>query len=339
MKSSLLRPMVILSLMVAFASLLQAQNFKVEDYQYVLNNGIKVHTVEGWDFVYAWPKKIEADTTLAATEGRISFTINAQGNLIAPGTTIQLTGANSSYALTPGKEIKAAPGKYRAEVRAPLQGGVGNISFAVKNISVQPQSVTKIGILLNDVLVMVSASKDNLDGQAIYEFQGEMSKNDRRQDGFTEIAGFFKDFKSREQLEVVDGIYDYKAKVNPGVFALKLEMVPSWADKKIVVWLDNFKFEPDTYYKIMINANGAYLECVRDDRPNLMQFYPVGSAKKLGLHEDKKLELFSFENMGKGRVSPCPIGVYDILLNYGYGERYEWVQNVRFDYGKLTQVK
>ncbi len=319
-------------------TLLHARNLEVADFSYNLDNGASIHVTEGWAFTSAELTATRVDSQLGANESYIQVSVRQIGELF-DAVNLNLSNPDHQYQVqTPEHALKMTSGNYNATCELLVPNGA--IAFQIRDIHLKGQTLYRLKVLINHIQIFVDATEQDIASNSLYRVSAQTYKNEKEPQAITEWVNLYDSFKEKNQKEFVEGIRDNKAKIEAGRHALKIHNDILRRSAHYVIWLDAFPFEPNRYYDITINLNGGYIEYASEGNPSLLQFYPQGSSDTLGLNEDKSLELFGYEGINTpGDISVCPVGAYDVLKNFDYGARYEWIQGVSVQYGKVTKVK
>jgi hypothetical protein len=306
----------------------------VSDYHYTLENGIEVVTDHGWNFVFIYEQTDEFDNK---DQAELKLNAYAVGDMLAGENTFELLSAEGRR--VPGLEdnprvYHLGPGTYSAVCTLPLKDGAGEISFKINNIQAEAAESTTVSAVFNEVGITVEEEGDTKGGLAAYSAFSEIYAGER---GPAVYPHMYKPGDHSQRLKPAESINDQTHRIGPGIYDLFLDMDISCAGFGYEIWLNNIELKEDTRTNVTVNLHGSEIEVrsASGSRPDMIHFYREGTADKIGLNEDKDLELYAIEGPG----CECPAGTYDILLNYGYGERYEWKKSVKCLIGEKTLIE
>jgi hypothetical protein len=303
---------------------------QVSNYTYKLDNGISIKTERCWNQV--WVQQSYSDMVAGDKTSPLSVTIRALGSLISV----------SEYKLmSGGKEVKiqgVAPGTYDLRLSFKLSGGPGELGFVIGNIVIKPKTKTAVDVTLYDYQVMIGETPGSLSGMSSYETDIDRCKTHTIQDIYTGIPTFYEPGKRDKPLNPAKVESNTKGQIKPGSYDLLVSIGISSQTHKI--WLENFIFKPDTKYKVTINLNAGGIQYTGGNKDvSALHLYPAGTAaKQTGAPApNKSLETISYDNIS---IANCASpGVYDVLLDYGKGKKYEWRKNIVVSTGIKTDVK
>jgi hypothetical protein len=321
---------IILFLILGAIISLQINSQPVSNYLYKLDNGITVKTEKTWSQV--WVQQSYSD--MAAGEKTSPFSVNIRplGSLIS----------GSEYKLlSGGKEVKIqgiTPGTYDLRLTLKLSGEPGTLSFLVSNIVIKPKAKTAVDVTLYDYQVMIDDAPASLNGMSGYETDIDRCKTHTIQDIYKGIPTFYEAGKHDKPLNLAKVETDIKGQIKPGTYDLLLTIGISNQTQK--VWLENFIMKHDTKYKVTVNLNAGGIQYTGGNKDvTALHLYPAGTASKQtgAPAPDKSLETIRYSNVS---VANCTSpGVYDVLLDYGKGKKYEWRKNIAVSTGTKTDVK
>lgn len=309
---------------------LQVNAQPVSNYIYKLDNGITVKTEKTWSQV--WVQQSYSAMAAGDKSGPISVNVRALGSLIA----------GSEYKLlSSGKEVKiqgAAPGTYDLRLTFKLSGEPGTLSFVVNNVIIKASSKTAVDVTLYDYQVMIDDAPGSLNGMASYETDIDRCKTHTVQDIYKGLPAFYEAGKHDSPLKIAKVETDIKGQIKPGTYDLLITMPISTQTHKI--WLENIILKADTKYKITINLNAGGIQYTGGNKDVTgIHLYPAGTSSKMTgtPAPNKNLETISYSNVS---VANCTSpGVYDVLLDYGKGKKYEWRKNIAVTTGTKTDIK
>jgi hypothetical protein len=309
---------------------LQISAQPVSNYLYKLDNGITVKTEKTWSQV--WVQHSYTDMAAGDKTSPLSVNIRALGSLIS----------GSEYKLmSGGKEAKLqglAPGTYELRLTFKLSGEPGNLSFLIGNITIKPKTKTAVDVTLYDYQVMIDDAPASLNGMSGYETDIDRCKTHTIQDIYKGIPAFYEVGKHDKPLNLAKVETDIKGMIKPGTYDLLLTVGISNQTQK--VWLENFIMKPDTKYKVTLNLNAGGIQYTGGNKDvSALHLYPAGTSVKLTGTPvpNKSMETITFENMA---IANCASpGVYDVLINYGKGKKYEWRKNIAITTGSKTDLK
>jgi hypothetical protein len=309
---------------------LQINAQPVSNYSYKLDNGITVKTERTWSQV--WVQQNYSDLTSGDKSGPFSVNIRALGSLIS----------GSEYKLMSGsKEVKlqgVAPGTYDLRLSFKLSGKAGTLSMVAGNIVIKPKSKTAVDITLYDYQVMMEETPASLGGMSSYETDIDRFKTYTIQDIYAGIPTFYEVGKHDKALTPAKAESKTKVQIKPGTYDVLITVGIATQTQK--VWLENFKFKPDVKYKVILNLNAGNIQYTGGNKDvSALHLYPAGTAaKQTGTPApNKSLETISYDNVAIANcVSP---GMYDVLINYGKGKKYEWRKSIAVSTGVKTDIK
>jgi hypothetical protein len=171
-----------------------------------------------------------------------------------------------------------------------------------------------------------------------YETDIDRCKTHTIQDIYKGIPTFYEAGKHDKPLNLAKVETDIKGQIKPGTYDLLLTIGISNQTQK--VWLENFIMKHDTKYKVTVNLNAGGIQYTGGNKDvTALHLYPAGTASKQtgAPAPDKSLETIRYSNVS---VANCTSpGVYDVLLDYGKGKKYEWRKNIAVSTGTKTDVK
>jgi hypothetical protein len=302
----------------------------VSNYTYKLDNGVTVKTERCWNQV--WVQQSYSDMVAGDKTSPLAVNLRALGSLIS----------GSEYKLmSGGKEVKiqgVAPGTYDLRLTFKLSGEPGTLTFLVGNILIKPKTKTTVDVTLYDYQVMIDDAPASLNGMSSYETDIDRCKTHTIQDIYTGIPAFYEAGKHDIPLNIAKVESKIKGQIKPGTYDLLISVGISSQTHK--VWLENFTLKPDTKYKVTINLNAGGIQYTGGNKEvSALHLYPAGTAAKQtgSPAPNKSMETISFENIA---VANCTSpGVYDVLINYGKGRKYEWRKNIAVTTGSKTDIK
>lgn len=315
---------------------------EITDYHYDLTNGIRIQVERGWKQTNA-SMEITSTNLFLSNRGAVMLDMKIIGDLIGNDPDISLYASGRMKTpvakLTNGRLSAELPkGKYNAVFRLPLQYNNGMISFQVRDIPVKENSVSKVALKLNDIQVKVDESPADSGKLSVYRFVTYWAKGKNDGPGFTGYPAFFQSGAHDQMILPTETESDVSGKIRSGTYDLNLDTDISNARYRYTCWIERVKLEPGKSYTFHFNLNAAkIMSVITNGQPRSIGFYPAGTAKTQGLRENKKTVLYNVVNPWASTV--CPTGVYDLLLNYNYGERLEWRENVEFRYGDITIIQ
>ncbi len=306
----------------------------ISDYHYALENGIEVVTDNGWNFVFISEQTEEFDN-----ENQAELKLNAYSvaDMLAGENTFELMASEGQPAAClegqPGV-YHIDPGTYSAVCTLPLKGNKGTISFKISNIQVEKAQSTTVSAVFNEVSIDITEEEKAKGGLAAYSAFSEIYAGER---GPTIYPHIYNPGSHSQRLEPAESINDQTHRIAPGTYDLFLEMDISCAGFGYEIWLNGIELKEGIRTNVTVNIHGSEIEVrsASGSRPDMIHFYREGAAGKIGLKEDKDLELYSIEGPG----CECPAGTFDILLNYGYGERYAWAKSIECRIGEKTVIE
>lgn len=332
------RTVKIFALIMFFAAgFLTLNALEVTDYIYKFDSGMKVEVENGWNFTRVH-QQIDSLDEEESCGLKISF--KEVGDLISGESRIKImsTEGDTAYPWDEKMEYyELSPGTYNISCKLQLQTRNGYIGFNIPGAVVKETMKTHISVVINDVQVLIRKEADNANGLGTYRTETRVYKN-AEEGGPTGYPKIYPAGNHSAEISPLESPNDITHRVKPGIYDLFVEIDISWAGYKYRVWLNNFELIKDIRKTAILNLNGSEITVnCEDECPSMIHFYPRGTADKLGLKEDKSKEIYSLESP-KGE-NPCPGGTYDILLNYGYGSRYEWRKAVNCEVGTLTIIE
>jgi hypothetical protein len=309
---------------------LQINSQPVSNYLYKLDNGITVKTDKTWSQV--WVQQTYSNLAAGDKASPLSVNIRALGSLIS----------GSEYKLLSGsKEVKisdAKPGTYDLRLTFKLSAEPGILSFIINNVQIKDKSKTLVDITLYDYQVMIDDAPASLSGMSGYETDIDRCKTHTQQDIYKGVPSFFESGKHDKPLGLAKTETDIKGQIKPGTYDVLLTLTISNQVQKI--WLENFILKADTKYKVTVNLNAGGIQYTGGNKGvTALRLYPAGtSAKQSGdPAPNKTLETISYTSVN---VANCTSpGVYDVLLDFGKGKKYEWRKNITVTSGNKTDIK
>lgn len=319
-------PILILGAVIS----LQISAQPVSNFLYKLDNGITVKTERTWGQV--WVQQKYSNMAAGDKSSPLSVNIRTLGSLIA----------GSEYKLLDGeKEVsmqKVTPGTYKLRLTFKLSGTPGTLSFIVENVIIKSKSITAIDITLYDYQVMVTDAPASLKGMAAYETDIDRCKTHTIQDIYKGTPTFYEVGNHNTPLNLAKIESDIKGQIKPGTYDILITLPISNQVQKI--WLENFIMLADKSYKIKINLNAGGIQYTGGSKDvTSLHLYPAGTSSKMADNPspNKSLETISYD---KVTIANCTSpGVYDVLLNYGNGKKYEWRKNIAVTTGNKTDIK
>ena len=319
-------PILILGAVIS----LQISSQPVSNYLYKLDNGITVKTERTWSQV--WVQQKYSNLAAGDKSSPLSVNIRALGSLIS----------GSEYKLLDGeKEVsiqKVTPGTYRLRLTFKLSGTPGTLSFIVENVAIKSKSVTSVDITLYDYQVMVSDAPASLKGMSGYETDIDRCKTHTIQDIYKGTPTFYAVGNHDSPLNLAKTVSDINGEIKPGTYDILITLPVSTQVQKI--WLENFIMKPDKRYKVKINLNAGGIQYTGGSKDvTALHLYPAGTSARMGDNPvpNRSLETISYD---KVNIANCTSpGVYDVLLNYDNGKKYEWRKNIAVTTGSKTDIK
>jgi hypothetical protein len=317
----------LITVLMGISLSIQAQ--KVSDYAYKLNNGIEIQMDRCWNHV--WVQQSYAPMT-SADKAPLSVNIRSMGYLIN-GSAFNL--------MKSGKEVKlqgAAPGTYDLKMSFKLSGSPGTLSFVAKNMEIKPKQKTSVSITLYDYQFIIVESSGSNSGMCSYKSQVNIFKANSEQNMYTGAFTFYASGNRDKPLSSDQSSGKNTGTIKAGKYDVLISVIISGQLQKI--WLNNFDMKSGKNYAVTINMNAGEVMYTGGNRDvKEMSLYPGGTAsRQTGTPAPvKNLEIISYNNV----VSPnaCAPGVYDVLLNYRNGSRYEWRKNIVVNTGAKTNIK
>ncbi len=325
---------VLVVAIVGFPSLTGAQT--VTNVQHTLANGVRVVTVKGWHGVSVSSSEADVPNT---DRGAVEMAVYDQGDLLGPDWKADLSAADAAAPIELSAAAPAAadlaPGIYTARVSAPLAGQAGSFTFRIDGIHVDTGRRTSLRTLVRDAEVTIETSQEPRNGAAWFQVRAGA----HRWDGDAAGAGvgypaLFPAGDHANEVQYLDRPNDITGVVAAGTYDLRIDVDVSPAGVHFVTWVEGLSLGPDTSTKVFLNLNAGSVRFEGDPAPSILHFYRRGSAAKLGSSQDQRLELYHIES--PRHLCAVPPGTYDILYDYGYGERLVWSPDVRIPYGKVT---
>jgi hypothetical protein len=318
-------------LLILSSMILSIQGQTVSNYSYLLDNGVNVKMVHGWSHV--WVQQTFEAIKEGGSATPLAINIRTLGVLTLPGSTIKL--------LSGGKEVKmqgAAPGTYDVKVSSKLSGRPGTLNFIVGNIIIKPKTKTSVSVTLYDYQIMIAETPGTLKGLSYYESAVSSYKGSADQNPIRGIVSFYVKGKHDAKITPDEPTSETNGKIKPGTYDVLITI--SISGQKQEVWLENFALKPDINYKIATNLNGGVIIYTGGNKDvKILHLYPSGTAaQQTGKPApDKAREIISYENVIL--TNACSPGSYDVLLNFGRGQKYEWRKNIVINSGAKTEVK
>jgi hypothetical protein len=184
---------------------------------------------------------------------------------------------------------------------------------------------------------MVDDSPATLNGMASYETDIDRCKTHTQQDIYKGIPTFYEVGKHDKPLSLAKSESEIKGQIKAGTYDVLISIGISTQTHK--VWLENFTLKPDTKYKVTINLNAGGIQYTGGNKDvSALHLYPAGTAAKIATPApNKSLETISYDNMA---IANCTSpGVYDVLIDFGKGKKYEWRKNIAITTGNKTDLK
>jgi hypothetical protein len=310
-------------------SVLFIQSQPVTEYAYKLDNGITVKTERCWSQV--WVQQSYAPIP-AGDQTPLAVSMRTLGDLIS-GSSFKL--------LYKGKEIEmkgAAPGTYDLKMTFKLSGKPGTLSFLIGNILIKPKTKTTVSTTLYDYQMLIDESPASLKGQASFETFINRCKANTVQDIYFGIPAFYMKGNHEKAIVPDETTTKTKGKIKPGTYDMLISISISNQTHKI--WLENFQMKPDISYKISTNLNAGGVIYTGDNKGvKAMRLYPAGTASKQtgDPAPNKSLETIAYDNVSIAHC--CSPGTYDVLLDIGNGQKFEWRKSIAVSTGVKTDVK
>lgn len=301
----------------------------VLNYQYNLTNGSKVVTEKGWNRVYV--KQVFINIDSAKPEVTVLTAIISIGKLISKSDIMLLKDEKKVDALT------AKEGSYSMKIKCSLQENAGFISFDVDGIEIKTGMQTHVTISVHDALIRIAEKNEKSKGLSYYEYK---LINYSGNQGIRSEVKFFSPGTTTPRITPAEPMGDYYGLIKSGTYDLNLLNDINMAGFGYVVWLKNMSLKPDCKYYITIDLNAAEVRCaVPDNKIMAVYFYPVGTADTQNgtAKPDKKKQVYGFERPARFTLSPP--GTYDILIDYNWGEKYEWRKGIVCKAGEKTEIK
>lgn len=320
---------IIMYILLCSVSLL-ANGQNVSNYHYQLDNGIKINTEKGWNYVHVYQV---FDTLLnQEPENLLEVHVNAIGDLIK-NTDFKVFNESEEVLIN-----EITPDTYLIKVKCLLSSTPGNITFDVNDITVKSGFSTRVFITIRDVQVTI----DEKPGGNLCYYESKINRyaGNNEQNLNWGIPYFYLKGMHDKRINPDEPMGEYYGKIKPGTYDLliKIEIGETGFTHKI--WFENFNMNPGVDYRIKTNLNtGEIIYSGGDYEVKVIHFYPAGTAGKINeiAKRQNNLEIISFERPGYTKA--CPTGKYDVLLNFGYGAKYEWRKNVEVKYGQKTEIK
>jgi hypothetical protein len=301
----------------------------VSGYLYKLDNGVTVKTEHTWSQVWVQ----QTYTPLAANDQTpLAVSSRTLGDLIS-GQTYSL--------MSKGKEVAlkgAAPGTYDLKMAFKLSGKPGTLSFVIGNVQIKAKTKTTLSVTLYDYQLMIDESTAAGSQLAGFETSVKRCKLSTDTEGYSGIPAFYTKEDHNTALKPDESSVKTKGKIKPGTYDLLLTINISGQNHK--VWLENFQLKPGTNYKITTNLNaGGIIYAGTNKDVKSMHLYPAGTAAKQTGNPApaKNLETISYTDVKT--LNCCTPGTFDVLLQLGNGEKYEWRKGVAVTTGTKTEVK
>jgi hypothetical protein len=317
-------------LALQFALTISISGQTVSNYICKLDNGIIVRTEQCWGHV--WVEQRFEPISGSNQIPLISLNVRNLGELIS-GSSFKLSSGGKEVSLKAAK-----PGTYIMTLTFKLSGKTGTLSFDVDNILIKPKSKTTISITLYDYQILIEEIPGSQKGSSAYTSKIDVYKGYAEQNPSYGVPTFYLKGVHDKSIAPVETINSKKGKMKPATYDVMLSLgAPGHLQK---IWLENFVMKPDVTYNITANLNAgiiAYSGVGKDFKA--IHVYPAGTAdrQKGSPAPDKNLEMIRCE--GQTATSPCPPGLYDILINFGNGARYEWRKNIVVKTGSRTNIQ
>lgn len=302
----------------------------VSNYKYKLDNGINIVTEKGWNWVNASQTFTPIDS--APTRDALVIRIKSVGDLFGES---KITVKKNNLEINPAS---AKEGSYVVHANCRLLSTPsGSITFEVSNVQVKPKMQTVLTVLVHDVQVSITEAPKSSKGLSYYELKLLNYKGDQ---GVRGEIYFFKPGTKTPRIPPAEPQGDYYGLTKPGIYDIQTLFDLNATDFDYKLWFQNMQLKPDTRYILAINLNAAELRYAGGNyEVKALQLYPAGTAKLLNeaAKPQPSKKVFGFER--PQRFTLCPPGTYDVLLDYGFGVRYEWRKNVECKVGERVEVK
>lgn len=302
----------------------------ITEYSYLLDNGIKVVTEKGWNYIQVY----QVFDSLKNDEQSklLKVSINPIGDLISGS---EVTVLNDSGEI-PIQNV--TEGSYSLKIKCPLSSTPGSISFLVKDISIKTGFQTNVFISIHDVQITI----DEKPGGDLCYYESKINRyaGNNEQNLNWGIPLFYLKGVHDKKINPDEPMGEYFGKIKPGFYDLliKIEIGETGFTHKI--WLENFEMKPNNEYRIKTNLNAGEIKYTGGNyEVKVIHLYPAGTADKIkdSPKRQNKMEIISFERPDYTKA--CPVGKYDVLVDYGYGAKFEWRKNVEVNYGSKTEIK
>jgi hypothetical protein len=318
-----------LLLSIAILAIFSLRAQPVSDYTYKLSNGINIQMDRCWNHVWVQ----QSYSPMAATDNSpLSVSVRAMGYLIS---------GSSFNLLKSGKEVKlqnAAPGTYDLKMTFKLAGTPGNLSFLANNIIIKPKNKTSVSITLYDYQFIIVESASAGNDLCSYKSLINIFKAHSQQDMYKGVFSFYPKGNHDKAIAPDQKISDISGKIKPGKYDVLISLIIS--DQLQKIWLNDFEMKAGKDYAITINMNAGEVVYTGGNRDvKAMHLYPAGTAARQTGNPApvSNLEIMDYKVITNPNA--CPPGMYDILLDYRNGQRYEWRKNVVVNTGAKTNVK
>lgn len=324
--------------MIAFTGLVFAapqnttktQQLKVSQYRYDLENGITVKVEKGWGYVSAQQHTSPGD------DGVDPFGVSVEpvGNSAASAE-IEIYAKN-------GKKVSPADvtaGSYYLNIVCDVAGG-GKIRFRVDGIQIREKTQNRITVALYQIGVSVTERAIPHKGLAHYESRVSRFSGNPEQNLNWGLPAFYKKGNHKKKIPPAEAMTDYSGRLKPGKYDVLISVEIGHTGFTNKVWLEGIEFAADKSYQITTNLNAGEVVYVGGKTEvKALHLYPRGSAgRQTGTAKrEKKSEILTYEAVT--HVQACPPGVYDVLLDYGNGQKYEWLPGIKILSGNRTGIR
>lgn len=318
-------------LVILCSMVLTIKGQTVSNYSYLLDNGISVKTEHTWSHVWV------TQTYEAIKEGTQVNPLEVKN----PRPLGDLISSSTYKLLKEGKEVKmqgVGPGTYDLKMTFKLSGRPGTLNFVVSNVFIKPKTKTTLSITLYDYQVTIAEAPVPSKGLSSYESAVSSFKGSVDPNPYLGVFSFYPKGKHDSKITSDEATSEIKGKIKPGTYDVLITVGIS--NQKHELWLENFLMKPDISYKIGTNLNaGVIIYTGGNKEVKTMHLYPAGTSAQQTAKPapDKKLEIISYETTLSGGA--CAPGLYDVLLEFGKGVKYEWKPNIVVQTGTRKEVK
>jgi len=233
----------------------------------------------------------------------------------------------------------ADAGICQVAVTCQLIKNAGNISFVIDGVEIKKDMTTHLSVLIYDVLITIEPKEGSYQGLSHYETKAERYTGAKEQNLNWIIPSFYLSSDHTKKISPDEAQGDYYGNIKAGTFDVLLKAEIGGTNFVYKLWIENLKTEPNKGYKIVVNFNcGEMVYKGGNYAVKAVHFYPAGTAdKNPGTPKPLKGEFIKYETPDAAKL--CKPGKYDVLLNFNFGEKYEWRKNIEIKSGEKCEIK